>query len=82
MFEVYKVTRALPFMAICGAGRIAYNLSAGGLREAVDKHDQEAIDRVLIHECAHFKVQDHLTHEFHNECCRIGAKARFFEERL
>jgi len=78
----FYADRALPFAAICGGGMIAFNLSANGLREAVDRHDQEAIDRILIHECAHFKVTDHLTHEFHNECCRIGAKARSFPETL
>jgi hypothetical protein len=29
---------------------------------------------LLIHELAHDKVSDHLSSEFHEECCRLGAK--------
>ena len=29
---------------------------------------------LLIHEMAHQKVSDHLTREFYDECCRIGAR--------
>jgi hypothetical protein len=29
---------------------------------------------LLIHELAHDKVSDHLSSEFHDECCRLGAK--------
>lgn len=29
---------------------------------------------LLIHEFAHHKAPDHLAHEFHSECCRLGAK--------
>lgn len=37
---------------------------------------KEAIDKTLIHEMAHVAVEDHLTHPYHNECCRIGARLR------
>jgi hypothetical protein len=30
--------------------------------------------RLLIHEFAHDKVSDHLSSEFHEECCKLGAK--------
>ncbi|MGA3104748.1 MAG: hypothetical protein ABSD53_09725 [Terriglobales bacterium] len=30
--------------------------------------------RLLIHEFAHDKVSDHLSSEFHKECCTLGAK--------
>jgi Histidine kinase-, DNA gyrase B-, and HSP90-like ATPase len=29
---------------------------------------------LLIHELAHDKVSDHLSSEFHDECCRLGAR--------
>lgn len=32
------------------------------------------IDRFLIHEFAHHSVSDHLSTEFHEECCRLGAR--------
>ena len=33
-----------------------------------------AIDSLLIHEFAHDRVSDHLSSNFHEECCRLGAK--------
>jgi len=32
------------------------------------------IDRFLIHEFAHHRVRDHLSSEFHEECCRLGSR--------
>lgn len=29
---------------------------------------------LLIHELAHDKVSDHLSHDYHEECCRLGAE--------
>ena len=72
----------LGFSAFCGARMIALNIGGSDVRHAVEELDQERIDRLLIHECAHDKVSDHLTHEYHRECCRIGACARSLDERL
>ena len=76
----------LSFIALCGGDHIAFNLGGEGLREAVEYPYLDGgvrkLDALLIHECAHFTVQDHLTHEFHRECCRIGAAARNFYEAL
>ena len=74
--------RDLDFAAFCGLRLIAFNLGRSHVGSAVRDGDQEAIDALLIHECAHDKVSDHLTHEYHDECCRIGAKARSLRERL
>lgn len=79
--EFFRIPGA-EFGAMCGWGLIAFNLSSPGFGKMVRELDQEAIDAVLIHECAHFRASDHLTHEYHRECCRIGAKARSFEEAL
>lgn len=32
------------------------------------------IDRLLIHEYAHHNVSNHLSEEFHEECCKLGAR--------
>lgn len=32
------------------------------------------LDKFLIHEFAHAKVSDHLSEDFHEECCKLGAK--------
>ena len=75
-------SEGLVLHALCGNGFVAFNLAAPGMREAMRKRDQEYIDFLLIHECAHDKEKDHLTHGFHRECTRIGAKLRKFEEWL
>jgi hypothetical protein len=72
----------LSFRALCGHGMVAFNLGAPDVRDAVEGLKEEPIDAILIHECAHDKVEDHLTHAYHRECCRIGARARSFRERL
>jgi hypothetical protein len=71
---------SLSFMGYCGSGTIAINVGVPDMKSAIENRyaaDSElVVDNLLIHECAHDKVSDHLTHEFHRECCRIGAKAR------
>ena len=75
-----------PVLAFCGDGTISFNMSGDGIRKAVEwpylEGGKRVLDAILIHECAHFKVQDHLTHDFHRECCRIGAAACDFYEVL
>ena len=66
----------LGFAAFAGPGTIAFNVGDPEVRKVVDDLDGEALDRILIHETAHFKVEDHLTHAYHRECCRIGARIR------
>jgi hypothetical protein len=38
--------------------------------------DVEKLDRLLIHEFAHHHVSDHLSAEYHEELCRLGAKLK------
>jgi hypothetical protein len=49
----------------CGGNRFF----DGGL----DAHRQQWVE-LLIHEYAHDSVSDHLSSDFHDECCRLGAK--------
>ncbi len=80
--------RSNDFAAACGHGELLLNVASSQIKsglEAVDswKSDRyEQIDQLLIHEYAHVKVDDHLTHDFHRECCRIGARLRSFDERV
>jgi hypothetical protein len=48
----------------CGGNRFFDGGAKAHFREWVE---------LLIHEFAHDKVSDHLSSEFHGECCRIGA---------
>lgn len=34
------------------------------------------VDRLMIHELAHINEPDHLADEYHEECCRLGAKLK------
>jgi len=85
--------KQLGFVAACGGGTLSLNITKGVIKKAL-KHVGEYcssaclteahrdLDALLIHECAHVKAKDHLTHEYHRECCRIGAIAKSFAERL
>ena len=72
----------LQLTAACGRGVLTFNIADETMRDAIETMDQEFIDSVLIHECAHDAVEDHLTHAYHRECCRIGAVARRFDTHL
>ena len=64
--------RRLGFSGLCGRGAISINVAE------IDITDQVQVDELLIHECAHLKVSDHLTRGFYDECCRIGSALRTF----
>lgn len=68
----------LPFEAFHGKGVLAFNVAAPEAKKAVLEGDDELLDALLIHECAHEKERDHLTHAFSDECCRLGARSRSF----
>lgn len=38
------------------------------------RSDLVGVDALLIHEFAHHRVRDHLSSDFHEECCRLGAR--------
>lgn len=51
-------------------------------RRWFDDPDQIKVDALLIHEFAHDRVDNHLSEDFHEECCRLGAKMRDVAVRL
>lgn len=54
----------------------------GGMFPTVHNLDRFALDAFLIHEFAHHYADDHLSHAFHDACCRIGARLRTASTRL
>lgn len=44
------------------------------LGDAIENRNAEGLIDVLLHEFSHHKVSDHLSNEFHEECCRLGAR--------
>lgn len=62
-----------PFEATFGpSGDLTMNL--GRLGHAwFDGGDWGKVDELLIHEFSHYRVLDHLSSAFHDECCRLGA---------
>jgi len=82
--EFYASPNDLNWLACYGGGGFGKTLSFNlrGFQRTIDSRDQEALDRLLIHELAHEKVADHLTDAFSDECCRIGAKLREYTERV
>lgn len=56
-------------------GRLTFNVGRLGHRWFNDPN-QGQVDALLIHEFAHDRVSNHLSEDFHEECCRLGAKMR------
>jgi hypothetical protein len=65
------------FAAWWGGRRLAFNLRVLG-RRWFEQPNQELVDALLIHEFSHAnpKASNHLSHEFHDELCRLGARLR------
>lgn len=61
-----------PFSACYGDRRLTFNVGRLGYAW-FDQTDHTKHLRLIIHELAHEAVSDHLSDEFHTECCRIGA---------
>lgn len=60
-------------------GSRTLTLNVGRLGHAwFNSPDQERVDALLIHEFTHDRVANHLSEEFHAECCRLGARMRAF----
>jgi hypothetical protein len=77
--SVYRVPTA--FWAAYGGQSLKFNLQRLG-HAWFNTPDQVKVDALLIHEFAHHRVSDHLSEAFHNECCRLGAKLRYFHQTL
>ncbi len=71
----------LPAGAWYSGKTLTFNVGKLGHR-FFDGRDQEQIDALLIHEFAHRRVSNHLSEDFHKECCRLGAKLRTVEVTL
>jgi hypothetical protein len=75
-----KIARANnAFNAWFGARTLTFNVQRLGIKffnNAATGTPQGLADlhELLLHELAHEKVADHLSEEFHDECCRLGAK--------
>lgn len=75
-----------PFSATFGpSGELTLNL--GRLGHAwFDEPVWSVVDELFIHELSHYKVSDHLSSAFHDECCRLGAAlvnvVLFFPEKM
>jgi hypothetical protein len=68
---------AAPASAWYGARTLTLNVGRLGHRW-FENPDQESVDALLIHEFAHDRVSNHLSEEFHSECCRLGARMRSY----
>ncbi len=62
-----------PYSAVYGSGHLTFNLGRLG-REWFDDGPCETVDRLLLHEGAHSYSSDHLSSEFHDAICKLGAK--------
>jgi hypothetical protein len=60
------------FAAAYGAGRLDFNLLRLG-HAWFEKGATEDVDRLLIHEFGHQYSGDHLSEEYHEALCRLGA---------
>jgi hypothetical protein len=67
--------------AFFGTSELTFNLRNLGHRW-FDEPNQEAVDRLLIHEFSHARAGDHWSDEFYEACCRLGAKMRTVRSKL
>ncbi len=73
---VVSVVRTTNGFAACyGAGRLDFNLFRLGHRW-FEQGATEDVDRLLIHEFGHEYSGDHLSEEYHDALCRLGAKLK------
>jgi hypothetical protein len=61
-----------PFAACYGSGRLDLNLVRLG-HKWFEQGPNEDVDRLLIHEFGHQYSGDHLSEEYHDGLCRLGA---------
>src|SRR5262249_17844674 len=63
------------FVACYGSGRLDFNLFRLGHRW-FDQGVSEEVDELLIHEFGHHWTGDHLSAEYHDALCRLGARLK------
>jgi len=73
---VVSVVRTTNNFAACyGAGRLDFNLFRLG-HKWFEQGPTEDVDELLIHEFGHEYSGDHLSEEYHEGLCRLGAKLK------
>jgi hypothetical protein len=72
---VSVVRTANNFLACYGAGRLDFNLFHLG-PNWFEQGVTEEVDRLLIHEFGHKYSGDHLSEEYHEALCRLGARLK------
>jgi hypothetical protein len=71
-----SVVRTTNHFAACyGSGRLDFNLFRLGHRW-FEQGVTEGVDRLLIHEFGHHYSGDHLSEEYHEALCRLGARLK------
>jgi len=69
------VRTANNFVACYGAGRLDFNVQRLGYRW-FEQGATAAVDELLIHEFGHQYSGDHLSEEYHEALCRLGARLK------
>lgn len=64
---------AWPFSATYGPGRLTFNVGRLGRRWFSLARNRKGVNALLIHEFGHEYSSDHLSEDYHNALCRIGA---------
>lgn len=64
-----------PFLACYGSKRLMFNIGKLGYRW-FDSGITAQVDELIIHEFGHDYAGDHLSEEFHDALCKIGAKMK------
>lgn len=72
---VIAVEATWPFAATYGPGRLVLNLGKLGHKWFSEDNEIE-IDALLIHEFAHEYCSDHLSSQYYEACCTLGAKLK------
>ena len=78
---VYRMPVGQRAAAWYGHGSLSFNLTVLGHKWFNDP-DERKVDALLLHEFAHHRVSNHLSEEFHDEICRLGARLRDVSVRL
>ena len=63
------------FVACYGKGRLDFNLFRLG-HKWFEQGVNEDVDRLLIHEFGHQYSGDHLSEDYHEALCRLGARLK------
>jgi hypothetical protein len=72
---VQMVSTSNGFLACYGNGILMFNVKRLG-KKWFETQDLEPVDELLIHELGHHFSMDHLSEEYHNALCQLGAKLK------